>query len=87
MKNLLRSFLLSLLLLAAGMFTVADLPLKAVHFEPPFLCSRAEAAISMTFDEMYAGVSSLGITFSDEKCRRADGTDGGFYGAAAYADH
>ena len=57
MKNLLRSFLLSLLLLAAGMFTAADLPLKAVHCEPPFLCSRAEAAISMTFDEMYAGVS------------------------------
>ena len=48
LRNLLKSFLLSLLLLAGGAFTAADLPLKAVHFEPPFLCSRAEAAISMT---------------------------------------
>ena len=72
LKNFLKSFLLSLLLLAGGAFTAADLPLKAVHFEPPFLCSRAEAAISMTFDEMYAGVSSLGITFSD-KLKNSEG--------------
>ena len=36
LKNFLKSFLLSLLLLAGGAFTAADLPLKAVHFEPPF---------------------------------------------------
>lgn len=36
MKNLMKSFLLSLLLLAAGMFTATDLPLKAVQCEPPF---------------------------------------------------
>ena len=72
LRNFLKSFLLSLLLLAGGAFTAADLPLKAVHFEPPFLCSRAEAAISMTFDEMYAGVSSLGITFSD-KLKNSEG--------------
>ena len=75
LRNFLKSFLLSFLLLAGGAFTAADLPLKAVHFEPPFLCSRAEAAISMTFDEMYAGVSSLGITFSD-KLKNSEGQTG-----------
>ena len=40
LRNFLKSFLLSFLLLAGGAFTAADLPLKAVHFEPPFLCSR-----------------------------------------------
>ena len=38
LRNFLKSFLLSPLLLAGGAFTAADLPLKAVHFEPPFLC-------------------------------------------------
>ena len=85
LRNFLKSFLLSLLLLAGGAFTAADLPLKAVHFEPPFLCSRAEAAISMTFDEMYAGVSSLGITFSDKL--KNSGTDDRLYGAAFNAYH
>ena len=72
LEKLLKSFLLSLLLCLGGAFTVQDLPFKAVHCEPPFLCSRAEAAINMTFDEMYAGVSSLGITFSN-KLKSAEG--------------
>lgn len=63
LRNFLKSFLLSFLLLAGGAFTAADLPLKAVHFEPPFLCSRAEAAISMTFDEMYAVFLHLALRF------------------------
>lgn len=44
LRNFLKSFLLSLLLLAGGAFTAADLPLKAVHFEPPFFVQQGRSS-------------------------------------------